>query len=51
MQGGSVRPAVVDWSGENPGMYLKETASGPFVTLISFFASLPHRTDAVMPRS
>jgi hypothetical protein len=29
--------ADVDWSGENPGMYLKETATGPFVTLISFF--------------
>ncbi len=44
MQGGSVRPAVVDWSGENPGMYLKETASGPFVTLISFFrvVTSPH---------
>ena len=30
-------PNKVDWSGENPGMYLKETADGPFVTLISFF--------------
>ena len=29
--------AEVDWSGENPGMYLKETAAGPFVTLVSFF--------------
>jgi len=27
----------VDWSGENPGMYLKDSADGPFVTLISFF--------------
>jgi len=27
----------VDWSGENPGMYLKETADGPYVTLASFF--------------
>ena len=27
----------VDWSGENPGMYLKETPDGPFVTLVSFF--------------
>ena len=27
----------VDWSGENPGMYLKESVDGPFVTLISFF--------------
>lgn len=27
----------VDWSGENPGMYLKETADGPFVTWLTFF--------------
>ena len=32
-----VNPGTVDWSGENPGMYLKEAAEGPFVTLISFF--------------
>jgi hypothetical protein len=32
-----INPGQVDWSGENPGMYLKETADGPFVTLISFF--------------
>jgi hypothetical protein len=31
------RPGAVDWSGENPGMYLKERADGPFVTLVSFF--------------
>jgi len=31
------RPGAVDWSGENPGMYLKEKADGPFVTLVSFF--------------
>ncbi len=37
MQGESIKHAKVDWSGENPGMYLKETASGPFITLISFF--------------
>jgi len=44
MQAESVRPAEVDWSGENPGMYLKETASGPFVTIISFFrvVTSPH---------
>lgn len=28
---------TVDWSGENPGMYLKETPDGPFVSLVSFF--------------
>ncbi len=32
-----VNPGMVDWSGENPVMYLKESADGPFVTLISFF--------------
>jgi hypothetical protein len=32
-----INPGVVDWSGENPGMYLKERTDGPFVTLISFF--------------
>jgi hypothetical protein len=30
-------PGAVDWSGENPGMYLKEAGDGPFVTLVSFF--------------
>lgn len=33
----AINPARVDWSGENPGMYLKESADGPFVTLVSFF--------------
>lgn len=34
----------VDWSGENPGMYLKAGADGPYVTLISFFrvVTSPH---------
>jgi hypothetical protein len=32
-----IHPGTVDWSGENPGMYLKERADGPFVTLLSFF--------------
>jgi hypothetical protein len=37
-------PGVLDWSGENPGMYLKENADGPFVTLVSFFrvVASPH---------
>ena len=37
-------PGVVDWSGENPGMYLKEKTDGPFVTLVSFFrvVASPH---------
>ncbi len=35
---------TVDWSGENPGMNLKETEDGPYVTLISFFrvVASPH---------
>ncbi len=30
-------PGIVDWSGENPGVSLKESADGPFVALASFF--------------
>ena len=30
-------PGEVVWSGENPGMYLKETQDGPFTGLASFF--------------
>jgi len=33
----AINPAHVDWSGENPGMYLKERADGPNTALISFF--------------
>jgi hypothetical protein len=32
-----VFPGTVEWSGENPGISLKETPDGPFVTLASFF--------------
>jgi hypothetical protein len=32
-----VFPGTVDWSGENPGISLKERPDGPFVTLASFF--------------
>ena len=32
-----ITPGVVDWSGENPGMYLKLEESGPFTCLVSFF--------------
>lgn len=32
-----VFPGTVEWSGENPGISLKERADGPFVTLASFF--------------
>ncbi len=30
-------PGSVDWSGENPGISLKEKPDGPFVALASFF--------------
>ena len=33
----TMNPRPVDWAGENPGMYLKARADGPFVTLVSFF--------------
>jgi len=35
---------AVEWSGENPGMYLKTDPNGPFVTLVSFFRVMlsPH---------
>jgi hypothetical protein len=32
-----INPGAIDWSGENPGMYLKDRADGPFVSLISYF--------------
>ena len=32
-----VNPGTVEWAGENPGMYLRHQADGPFITLISFF--------------
>jgi len=32
-----VFPGTVEWSGENPGISLKETPDGPFVVLASFF--------------
>lgn len=32
-----VFPGTVEWCGENPGITLKETPDGPFVTLASFF--------------
>jgi hypothetical protein len=30
-------PGTVEWSGENPGIFLKLNPSGPFTTLASFF--------------
>lgn len=36
-QASAINPSRVSWSGENPGIYLKESADGPFVSLASFF--------------
>jgi len=33
----SINPGRVDWSGENPGIYLKETEDGDYSTLALFF--------------
>jgi hypothetical protein len=33
----AIHSGTVEWSGENPGMYLKDATNGPFVTLVSFF--------------
>ena len=32
-----VNPGTVEWSGENPGIYLKQRADGPFTALAVFF--------------
>jgi hypothetical protein len=44
-------PGTVEWSGENPGISLKDTPDGPFVTAASFFRVMlsPHgRGHALM---
>src|SRR5260221_11209032 len=33
----AVNPNRVEWSGENPGIYLKETADGPWTALALYF--------------
>ena len=40
----------VEWSGENPGISLKERADGPFVSLASFFRVVlsPHGRGHVL---
>jgi hypothetical protein len=37
-------PGTVEWSGENPGIFLKAAPNGPFTTLASFFRVMlsPH---------
>jgi hypothetical protein len=37
MQETIIFPGKVEWSGENPGISLKEDPNGPFTTLASFF--------------
>ncbi len=32
-----VNPGTVEWSGENPGIYLKDSADGPWLSLAVFF--------------
>src|SRR5215213_10940808 len=45
-----VFPGTVEWSGENPGISLKERPDGPFVTLASFFRVVlsPHGRGHVL---
>ncbi|HUT49768.1 MAG TPA: hypothetical protein VM325_10520 [Alphaproteobacteria bacterium] len=39
-----IHPGAVDWTGENPGIYLKETEDGPWTGLMCFFRIMvsPH---------
>lgn len=32
-----IHPGKVDWTGENPGIYLKDTQEGPWTGLMTFF--------------
>jgi hypothetical protein len=43
-------PGTVEWSGENPGISLKEAPDGPFVALASFFRIVlsPHGRGHVL---
>ncbi len=45
-----VNPGRVEWSGDNPGIYLKNAAAGPFVTLCMFFKVVlsPHGRGTAM---
>jgi len=44
MAGALTFPGTVEWSGENPGIYLRSKHDGPFTTLASFFRVIlsPH---------
>lgn len=37
MSKSAVHPGAIDWSGDNPGMFLRESPDGPFVTLLVWF--------------
>jgi hypothetical protein len=37
MSDSPIHPGAVDWTGENPGIYLKDTQEGPWVSLATFF--------------
>ena len=43
-------PGTVEWSGENPGIFLKSKPDGPFTTLASFFRVVlsPHGRGHVL---
>ena len=45
-----INPGRVEWSGDNPGIYLKQAADGPFVTLSLFFRVVlsPHGRGTAM---
>ncbi len=45
-----INPGLVEWSGDNPGIYLRERADGPFVTLALFFQVVlsPHGRGTAM---
>ncbi len=45
-----VDPGKVDWSGENPGIYVKDTADGPYRSLALFFRVVlsPHGRGTAM---
>ena len=37
MSASPIHPGAVDWTGENPGIYLKDTQDGPWTGLMTFF--------------
>jgi len=45
-----INPGRVEWSGDNPGIYLKHAADGPFVALSLFFRVVlsPHGRGTAM---